>query len=282
MTAAMTDKIKLAVIGSPVEHSLSPSIHARFAKALGIDIEYSRIDVTRDTLADFIKRAADTHNQNCERVSCALDGFNITMPLKEAIIPYLAELDATARECAAVNTVVVRRGGLFGYNTDGAGVVRSLQTAVPDLRGKAALILGAGGAAKAALAALHNEGAAVTILTRRDAAHDVFSAESLAPLATAADIIINATPLGMSRGADSVDFSDLSWLGAIKPGAVILDAVYNPPQTRLLTRARELGITALGGFGMLAYQAQEAFTLFTGTPPPTGLAATIWRELETG
>ncbi|MDR2421341.1 MAG: shikimate dehydrogenase [Oscillospiraceae bacterium] len=261
--------IKLAVIGSPVSHSLSPVIHGRFARACGIDIEYQKLEVTRGTLGDFIARAGEE----------GFRGFNVTMPLKEAVIPYLAELDGIARECGAVNTVVLREGGLYGCNTDGLGVARTLKNALPELRGKSALILGGGGASKAAAAALRRVGVSVALLTREKGGESL-PWDKLTRLAETSDIIINATPLGMDRGAGTVEFPGFSWLDALKPGAAVFDAVYKPRETLLLAAARRRGLAALGGLGMLIYQAEEAFRLFTGKTPPADAAPLVKEDLR--
>ncbi|MDR1065405.1 MAG: shikimate dehydrogenase, partial [Oscillospiraceae bacterium] len=154
----MAEKIKLAVIGSPVGHSLSPFIHRRFAETLGLDIEYEKREVTSETLEAFIAEARRG----------GLRGFNVTMPLKKAVLPYLAERDDISLECGAVNTVVSRDGGLSGHNTDGLGIVRSLKSRIPELRGKKALILGGGGLAHIASSALRREGASASPVVREN------------------------------------------------------------------------------------------------------------------
>ncbi|MDR3209301.1 MAG: quinate/shikimate dehydrogenase, partial [Oscillospiraceae bacterium] len=144
----------LAVIGSPVSHSKSPLIHNAFAANGNSEYAYLAFDVTRGTLPDFLAAAR----------ALPIAGFNVTMPLKEAIVPYLDELDDFTRIIGAANTVVNRGGRLAGYNTDGDGVTAALNAHGVRLADAYVLVLGAGGAAKAACLALANAGARVTAL----------------------------------------------------------------------------------------------------------------------
>jgi shikimate dehydrogenase len=237
---------KLCVIGHPVGHSRSPALHNGFAKTLGAEYEYGTVDVTRETLGDFVARAR----------AGEFAGFNVTMPLKEAIIPHLDAIDGAAGACGSVNTVVCREGKLFGYSTDGAGTIAALRAAGIEVAGRSAVILGRGGAAKAAAFALREGGAEVGTLSRAE-----IHGGELAARIENADVIINATPLGM-EGHD--DFEDFGWLDAAKEGAGTFDFVYNPENTRLLRRAEERGMWVIGGLRLLMEQAKEAWTLFTG------------------
>ena len=318
---------KLAVIGSPVAHSKSPQIQNGFAQALGLAYEYSAIEVTRDTLAAFIERARGGE----------FAGFNVTMPLKEAIVPHLDEADGEA-----VNTVVFRDGRLLGSSTDGVGALRALRDRTGTifsflLRGESAdvavgaalaledsahgegsvrwgenaasgdvlgreflgmnvpgtgvteggepqknvLILGTGGAAKAAAAALSKAGASVTVLSRREDLPSVAGAEArawaeLEMLAAQADVIINATPLGM-HGA--VEFENFSWLDGAKREAVVFDFVYDPLETELLRAAKSRRLQTIGGLSLLVFQAAASFERFTGFEVPQDVVAEVMREL---
>ena len=217
--------MRLCVIGDPVGHSLSPLLHRRMLDRAGLTGSYETVTVTPDTLPEFLAAA---------RVG-AWDGCNITMPLKQAILPLLDELDPAAAACGAVNTVCFRRGRAVGYNTDAPGIRAGLLAHGADPRAGQVLIIGNGGAARAARFAL--------------AARDSL-------------VVINATPLGMEGFPP---FASLSFLEALPPGAAVFDLVYNPRQTALLAAARDRGLTAIGGMELLVQQAILAFSRFTGT-----------------
>lgn len=272
----------LAVIGHPITHSKSPQIQNDFALQTGEKYHYTTIDVTPETLADFLESIP----------ARALAGFNITMPLKEQILPHLDEIDASAAACGSVNTVVVRRGALIGYSTDGLGTLAALREVSPQLGnfidGKGdktaplAVILGTGGAAKAAAAALDAVGVRVVALSRRDSLPEVAGAETrpfadLKSLAPQADIVINATPLGMHGHSE---FDDLTWLDALNPTAIVFDFVYHPAATQLLIESERRNLTTIGGLRLLVHQAAEAFRLFTGTAPAPAHIDSIVAQLE--
>ncbi|MDR3311135.1 MAG: shikimate dehydrogenase [Oscillospiraceae bacterium] len=259
-------KFRLAVIGTPVSHSLSPRIHGAFAEALGLEVGYDAVEVAPEELRGFVTRSRRDY-----------DGYNITMPHKETVAPLLDALGDTAAACGAVNTVVNVGGRLTGHITDGAGILRSLEPYFGSYEGKNAVIIGAGGAAKTAAVSLSGAGADVTCVSRRAAA--VAGAKradfaSLETLAETADVIINCTPLGMS-GHDA--FADFDFLAGVT--AVVFDLVYNPRQTELLGRARSLGLRTVEGVSLLVWQAAYAFELFTGTQVPRELAERVMREL---
>jgi len=264
--------MRLAVIGSPVAHSKSPLIQAEFAARIGLNARYDAIEVAAETLAAFMERAAGE-----------FAGFNVTMPLKEAIIPYLATVDGAAAVCRSVNTVVCRDGALHGYSTDGIGTLAALRGVFgADLSGKTALILGTGGAAKAAAFALNDAGASVTALTRRDVEPPQLSGavtqlwSALESVAAQSEIIINATPLGMHGNAE---FEDFAWLGAARDDAVVFDFVYNPCETALLSAAKTRKLRTIHGLSLLLQQAAAAFELFTGRELPHDAIALAERAL---
>jgi len=259
---------KLAVIGSPVQHSKSPQIHCGFAAACGLDITYEAIEVTPSTLATFMERAR----------SGEFAGFNVTMPHKETIIDHLKTISGAAKACNSVNTVVFN-DGLHGYSTDGIGTITALRRCTDTLDRKCALILGTGGAAKAAAFALSEAGATVTALSRRDAPPAIAGAETrpwreLQALSASADFIINATPLGMHDGSE---FEDFAWLDAVKSDAVVFDFVYNPLETELLKAAKTRKIATIEGLQLLLFQAAASFELFTGAKVPE---SEITRQLD--
>jgi len=267
---------KLCVIGDPVAHSLSPRIQSAFAAALGMDISYSAVTVPPEALKTFVSRsrekAGETH----------YDGYNVTMPHKRTITPLLDEIDETARAMNAVNTVRNDNGKLSGHNTDGTGILMSLRTVFHELTGLSVLITGSGGAASAAAHALSGAGSSVRRITRRrdtsEGKTEILSpagfCAELCKAARGADVIINATPLGMHG---SPDFFSLEFLE--NTSALVFDLVYNPVETSLLRRAAELRLTTIGGLSLLVNQAAEAFRIFTGTDVPDGIVRDVMKTL---
>ncbi|MDR0861963.1 MAG: shikimate dehydrogenase [Oscillospiraceae bacterium] len=261
---------ELAVIGSPVAHSLSPRIHSAFAAALGIDANYTAIEVTREELADFVPRAR-----------AELAGFNVTMPLKEAIIPYLDDVQGVAAQCKAVNTVVNDNGKLIGFNTDGEGLLLSLEPQLSTVNCQPAIVLGVGGAAKAVCAALAGAGAEVIALSRRAELPALTGARvldwsELSRFAPNADLIVNATPLGMEG---KPDFDDLGFVRLAKPTAVVYDLVYLPRETSLLRAAGGRGLAVKRGVDLLAWQAAAAFSRFTSVAVPHSVVRLLLQSL---
>jgi shikimate dehydrogenase len=251
------------VIGWPLSHTLSPAIHNAAFRSVGIDWVYLAWPVPPEALADAIAGF---------RALGAM-GVNVTMPHKEAVIQYLDEISGDARDVGAVNTIQQIGGRLIGHNTDVDGFREFLASdAGVDVRDRSALVLGAGGAARAVVKALADLGAGeISIAARRSE-----QSENLVPLgpgvatsiawddlgarAAASDVIVNATPLGTS-GADPLP--ELQF----HPGQVIVDLVYDPPSTQLVDRARSQGAEAWGGIGMLVHQAAASFRIWTGQDP---------------
>lgn len=249
-----------AVIGDPVEHSRSPELYAPMFSRYGINAEFLRICVTASELSDIrntVKREK-------------LSGFAVTMPHKKAILPYLDAVSAPAQKAGAVNIVNVEDGRLCGHNTDGAGLVNALREAGVELSARSAVVLGGGGAGSAAKAALEEEGCAVQCISRihtktgrafpiEDA---IFSFEVTSALISEADILINATPLGMKNGPV---FSDLSFVSLLKQDCTVLDMVYRcDRETALLKTAASRGLNTVAGERMLYHQGLLAFKLWTG------------------
>jgi shikimate dehydrogenase len=255
----------LCVIGSPVAHSLSPFIQNTFIEAAGLDYVYLAFDVAERTLGAFTA-AAKTLN---------IAGFNVTMPLKTGIVPYLTGFGEAAKGLGAVNTVVNRGGGLIGHNTDGGGFLRSLEYSGYDFARKNALILGGGGAARAISHALTARGMKVASATRKRGEQGFQYAE-LAENAAGCDLLINATPLGM---AGSGEFDDLRFVAALPEDAFVYDIVYHPRDTRLLQAAKNRGLNTAGGVSLLVFQAALAFEHFTGTYPENGIIEKVIGEI---
>ena len=231
----------IGILGYPVGHSLSPNIHNRAFEKLNLDFIYLKFPAPN--VMDFF--------DNVRQIG--IYGFSVTIPHKTAVIPFLDEISAEAQDAGAVNTVSLRNGKWVGDNTDVHGVRAALASVGFDPEDKAVVILGAGGAAKAAVAALKTA-KRVDVLSRREVAD-----ASNRPC----DLLINATPVGMFP---MVDASPLR--GAI-PADVVLDMVYNPPITRLLRSALDQGKTVIQGTTMFLAQAARQFEIWTGHRAPS-------------
>lgn len=241
--------LELCVIGDPVAHSLSPAIHTALLAQRGLKGRYQAVTVRPEELAAFVERARQG----------AYDGFNVTMPHKQTILPLLDAVEGDAAAMGAVNTVVVRQGRAVGYNTDGAGFVHSLPF---ETGGKRVLVLGSGGAAAAVCRALVQAGADVTVCCRhpeKTAGWGVTACswELLPSAAAQCSLLVNATPLGMT-GRES--FADFRFLERCR--GWVYDLVYEPRETALLAEARARGLPVIGGLALLYAQAELAFALF--------------------
>lgn len=268
--------MRLCVIGDPVGHSLSPRIHRRFMERCGAAGSYEAVTVTAEALEDFVVQGRRG----------AWDGCNVTMPLKERILPLLDVVEPWTASCGAVNTVCFRNGRAVGYNTDGPGVVESLRLRGFTPAGQAALVLGAGGAAKAAALALAQAGCRVTVCARTPEKAAALAArcggvtvswEDLPRAAAEHGLLLNATPLGMEG---SPEFESLDFVQALPTKAVVYDLVYHPTDTALLRAAGSRELTAVGGLALLVQQAALAFAHFTGIVPDAALCRNILQELE--
>lgn len=262
----------ISLIGYPVEHSLSPSMHnAAFAK-MDLNFCYVALPVRAGELADAVSGVRALNFR----------GLNVTVPYKEEIIPLLDDIDKEARFIGAVNTVRNDDGVLKGFNTDGRGFMESLREANIDIRGRDVLIIGAGGASRAISYYIMQSAKRVSIydiahekcsflvqdLRRLDA--DVVAAESLYE-AVASDIIINATPVGLNED-DPLPLSS----GLLNPSQTVCDLIYW--DTPLIRQARELGCKTLNGLGMLLWQGVLAFQIWTGLIPPVDVMRDILTE----
>ncbi len=259
------------LIGDPLEHSISPQIqNAAYAK-MGLDAVYLCFRV-RGSVVKAVRAAP----------ILGISGLNVTIPYKSRVIRALDAVDELARKIGAVN--VIRFGEeTAGYNTDVAASMRVLrEVAGDDLSGRSALLLGAGGSARAMAFGLAQEGCAVVVLNRtarksarlaRDVSLHVPGASissaglnrrQLERAIPRSDVLINATPVGMypNVGKSIVDSAML------RPEIVVMDLVYNPPATRLLREAREVGCKTIGGLKMLVYQAADSIRIWTGKKAP--------------
>lgn len=252
-----------AVIGDPVRHSRSPRLHNAAYEALGLDRVYLALPVPAGRGAAAVRAIADL----------GIDGLNVTMPHKEDAAAACDDLSADAAALRSVNTVVRRPdGSLHGDSTDGEGFLRSLADAGCDPDGLRALVVGAGGAARAVTLALGRSGARVVVAARRpDAAAraaalapaaGVVDLDAIDGVAAESDLVVNATPLGMA--GERFPVSDSVWSAR----HWVCDLVYHPEVTPLLGAAGAAGARPVGGLGMLLHQAAVAFELHTGLPAP--------------
>ncbi|MCH2503378.1 MAG: shikimate dehydrogenase [Dehalococcoidia bacterium] len=265
---------RLGIIGYPIGHSISPIFQQAGLDHLGIDATYEKWEVTPEDVGDFVAglRAPGTL------------GINITVPHKQAVIPFLDEVDEWATAAGAVNTIVNHDGHLTGHNTDGPGFLRALlvETGYDPSRTRA-LILGAGGAARGILLALVRGGVDSLVIANRtleraetlaQLASDngvgseaiSLSGDALTEAAASANLIVNCTTMGMSHGPDEHG-SPIS-AAQIPATATVNDVVYTPLLTPILKEAAAAGATALGGLHMLVYQGVLSFQMWTGVDAP--------------
>ncbi len=257
------------VIGTPVRHSLSPTIFNAAFDAAGLDWAYLAFEVP-DGAAGLAMAGVR---------ALGLEGVSVTMPHKAAVIDALDRLSPAAEALGAVNCVTRRGGELLGDNTDGPGLVDALRLDEGiELGGRRCGIVGAGGAGRAVARAVGLAGAAEVVIANRSPAGAARAAALAGPNGrvgspaevAAADIVINATPLGMgvvisTAGAPEPLPVDAERLGA---GQVVVDLVYHPAATPLLIAARDRGARAVSGLGMLIHQAAHAFRSWTNEDPP--------------
>ncbi|MGE7592907.1 shikimate dehydrogenase [Peribacillus frigoritolerans] len=258
------------VMGDPIAHSMSPDIHNDAFEKENIEAVYHHFHVTKEGLNDAVKGMK----------ALGIKGFNITIPHKTSIIPFLDEVDELALAIGAVNTVVNKNGRFIGYNTDGKGFFKSLCDEISgDIKAKKTLVIGAGGAARAIYFTLVKEGVKQVDIANRtkeraaqlvsDCPYDKVSKalsiieaeESLSQY----DLIIQTTSSGMSP---ELDHSPLK-VDQLKTGAIVSDIIYNPLQTKLLREAGEKGAETQNGLGMFINQAALAFEIWTGIMPDT-------------
>lgn len=257
----------MGLVGSPVRHSLSPRIHNAAFDALDVNAVYIPLEVRN--VGEFVRRMAHPLTREIE---WRLRGLSVTAPHKTAVMGYLDWIEPSAQEIGAVNTIVVRDGGLRGYNTDAAALLTPLQEKGVSFHQARCAVLGAGGAARCALWGLRQGGAHVTVFAR-----DVEKASAIAEEFGADwqelhganfdgfDLVINTTPLGM-RGPSEDETPALA--DQLRGALTAYDLVYNPRDTRFLREARAAGCETIGGLAMLIAQASEQFKLWTGKLAP--------------
>ncbi|MBI1992008.1 MAG: shikimate dehydrogenase [Candidatus Omnitrophica bacterium] len=263
------------VIGSPISHSLSPAMHTAALRALRLDALYAAFEVPPRCVKPILRAL----------ILAGVEGLNVTVPLKETVPPLMDRLDPTAKAVGAVNTVVIRNRRTIGYNTDGVGFRRALQELCPSrdiparLHGRpiSAVILGAGGAARAVAWELTRVAGSIVTIVNRHVARATRLARwlsqrrprarvSAAPLARVSlagvELLVNATTVGM-QAADGL----LVAPAALHPRLVVYDLVYHR-ETPLVLAARRRGCVAANGLSMLLYQGAESFRLWLRRSPP--------------
>ena len=273
---------RFAVLGQSLPHTWSPYIHNSLFDAAGLDAVYLPVTVPPERLGS----VTDVFR------SC-FSGFNVTIPYKEKILPFLDDIDEAAQVCGAVNTVEIRNGRMIGHITDGLGMLRAIEERGVETHQADVLILGGGGAARVAGYAFLSRGGRVTFAVR-DAqkgnalAHALaktqqdglrrLSVRPLADCAEAHDILINCTPVGMYPHVDVCPVS----ADVIARCGAVFDAVYNPRETRLLALAKQNGLPTIEGLGMLFYQAVEAQKFWFGDRVASKAEQSrIYSELQT-
>jgi shikimate dehydrogenase len=257
------------IVLHPAGHTRSPAMHNAAFAALGLDAVYTVFDVRPEQLRDAV---AGIRALGIRQVA-------VSIPHKEAVIQHLDRLDATAEAIGAVNTVTNEDGVLIGSNTDWSGAVRALERE-GSLAGRRAVVLGAGGAARAVVYGLVRASAEVTVLNRTEARavalKEQLGAQRAGGHALLAglsyDVLINTTSVGLRSNESPVNASDL------RADSIVMDAVYDPEQTRLLADAAARGATPIGGKWMLVYQAAAQLELWSGENAPIDVMAKAFDE----
>ena len=275
MTTNISGKTRICgLIGDPVEHTMSPAMHNAAFNKLGLDYAYVAFRVKAAELDKAIEGIRALN----------MRGLNVTIPHKVAVMKLLDKLDLMAEKIGAVNTIVNDDGVLTGYNTDATGFLQPLLEKSTELKGKEVAILGAGGASRGISFILAERGANLTIVNRDSSrAADLagrisqtfgskaialsLTHDNLAKVLKAVDVVVNATPVGMSP---SVGESPVP-AGLLRPGLVVYDIVYNPVKTGLLREAEAAGAETISGIDMLVWQGALAFEKWTGKKPPVKL-----------
>lgn len=266
----------LCLLGSPVEHSISPAMQNTACRLTGQDLCYLAFDVQPERLPAAVAGLR----------AIGFKGCNVTMPHKNAMAQLVDELSPAARLCGAVNTVVNQNGRLVGHTTDGVGWVHSARAKGCDPTGKAIVQLGAGGAGTAILVQAALDGAkSIAVFNMRDAfwprvealvqrlnqetdccvtLHELTDTDTLQKELQKAQILLNTTPVGMKNHPGCL-IPSADWL---HPGLAVSDVIYEPRETELLRMARAAGLQAFNGLHMLLYQGAESFRLWTGCEMP--------------
>ncbi|MDB4971813.1 MAG: Shikimate 5-dehydrogenase alpha [Myxococcaceae bacterium] len=265
------------ILGWPVEHSRSPAMHTAAFRARGLEATYAHFPVHPDDVADAVRGLK----------ALGLRGANVTVPHKEAVIRYLDHVTPEARAIGAVNTIVRDVDRLIGHNTDAPGLARSLDDAGVDIAGARALVLGAGGAARASVVGLAGRGASrIAIAARRIEQAEqlvrdlqpscgrtvleatVLTREALADELHETTLLVQSTSATLASSPDAAGFAASLAIELLPAAAAVVDLVYRPRITAVLARAEERGLKVVDGLGMLLHQGALAFELWTHMPAP--------------
>ena len=254
-------KQNFAIIGHPIGHTMSPFVHKRLFALQSKTADYSVLDITREGLKD-----------SFSTVLKGLDGFNVTIPHKESILPLIDEVDESALKYNAVNCVAVRNGKTYGCSTDASGFTKALESHSVPLSGRV-LVLGAGGAARTLAREAADCGCEITIAVRNSSLDKAKTLTDwlksnggkadlteINSIDGKFDLCINATPVGMYPNTDASIITEAQ----LKNCSAVFDAVYNPQKTKLLLSAQKLGIKTVGGMAMLVWQAVKAHEFWYG------------------
>jgi len=250
---------KYLVIGNPIEHSLSPKLHNHWFEKNNINAIYNKKQINESDIKDII---SELRNEK-------IDGINVTVPFKQSIIPFVDELSSEANNAQSVNTIYKENNKVLGHNTDISGFELAIKKKSYDIKGKKIFILGAGGVVPSIILALKKMGADKIILSNRTKK----KAEQLKKIFPNLEIvnwgeipefnmIINATSLGLNKG----DEIKLDYDG-VGPNKLFYDVIYNPKQTKFLSKAKQFGNETENGKMMFIYQAHQAFTLWHKVMP---------------
>lgn len=281
----ITGKTKLlGVIGCPIEHSLSPAMHNAAFAAMAIhrsqaslEYVYLPLSVKPEALESALEGM----------MALGYQGFNVTIPHKQAIMPYLQDISPLARAVGAVNTVSRRDQGWVGTNTDVQGFLSPLVALNRDWRDVEVCILGGGGSARAAIAACYQLGCAAIHVVGRDLSKLKVLQESLLqmdlplsiqihnwvgldPLLSNVGLVVNTTPIGMYPKVDASPLGQTA-IALLPSTTIVYDLIYTPRPSQLLTLAQQLGLQTIDGLEMLIQQGAAAFELWTGAPPSTSV-----------
>ena len=249
---------KYFVIGNPIDHSLSPKLHNYWLKENNIDAIYDKKKIEDKNLQNIISEVKEKK----------IDGINITVPFKKAVIPYLDKLCPEAEQTQSVNTITIKNNNLVGHNTDIYGFTKAIQNLNFNIDGKKILILGAGGVVPSIIFALNKMNVSeINISNRtRQKAEDLKSQFKTLNVVDWGnlpnfDVIINATSLGLNNEAINLNYFDIG------NNKLFYDVIYNPSETSFLKEGKKLGNRSENGKLMFVYQAFEAFKLWHGIEP---------------
>jgi shikimate dehydrogenase len=245
---------KYLVIGNPVKHSLSPKLHNHWIKKNNIDAVYDKKQINEIDIKEIISEVRNGK----------INGINVTVPFKQSVIPFIDELSYEANQIQSVNTIYKENNKILGHNTDISGFELAIREKGYDIKNKKLFILGAGGVVPSIILALRKMGATKIILSNRtkkkaEKLKNFFSDLEIIDWGKIPEfnIIINATSLGLNQDDEiKLDYADLG------PNKLFYDVIYNPKQTKFLSKAKKFGNQTENGKMMFIYQAHQAFTIW--------------------